>query len=553
METIITKSIFTFISISLINTAIYLILPQEVFYNDNCLFRVMKWEDNGLFYDRVFKIKKWKDVMPELGDFLSIAFKKKNVKSFDKEYLKQFIAETRRAEICHWSIILSMLLNFIYRINWINGIVFIITFLLNAPFIIIQRFNRPRMVTVLMEQDKKKSMDTYSGKILFISADNTGNGHKSITEALTYQVHQLDDKVQLKVIDGFSLGSYLFRAFSNLYNPIAVKTPLIWGWFFKLSNHLVNTINIICSRIIKRKLLSLLNEEKPDIIISVHALFVGSVIRIITNKALDIPVISCVADLDNVSNLWADKRARYILCPTKEAEEKMKLLGISTEKLKVMGFPVRKEFCMSLPLRMVKEESTSSSISLLFISGSQGSRQVLKMSKELLMNTDSRITIIAGKDEKLKKQLCKELGKYLEERVNIIGYTKEIKKYMVEADVLIVRASPNVLMEAINLCKPIIVIGALKGQEEKNPDFVARYQLGYICENYNMISSLVNELYSCNRQKLQTLTENLRCIRNPEASYNIARFIIDQYKQQINGFNTMDQHKLKKDIPRSSF
>ncbi|BAH07273.1 MGDG synthase family glycosyltransferase [Clostridium kluyveri] len=247
----------------------------------------------------------------------------------------------------------------------------------------------------------------------------------------------------------------------------------------------VFTINVVCSWIIKKKLLQLLKEIKPDIIISVHAVFTGSVTRILEKNHMEIPVISFVADLDNVSNLWADSRAKYILCPTKEAEDKMKSLGISSERLRIVVFPVREEFCSNIPdIDIEAKDSANGSISVLFISGSQGSRQVLKMAKKLLENGKCNVTIIAGKNEVIRKQLKKELAEYSEEHVSIIGFTKEIKKYMTKADILILRASPNVL-------------------------------------------------YEFNQKKIVYLKNNMLRFRNPKAAYNIAAFIIQQCNQQI--------------------
>lgn len=553
MEINISKSIFVFVLLSIFNTIWYLLLPRDKFHEDNWMFRERKWENQGLFYNKVFKVKKWKDILPELGDFLPTAFKKKDVLSFDMEYVKEFIAETCRAEICHWSIIFSILLYFLFQFNWVNAIMVIISILLNAPFIIIQRYNRPRMAAILKEQDKHNDKSvkvlhktaTGPGKMLFISADSTGNGHKSITEALRYQIKRLDAHMQIKVIDGFSMGNSFFRALSNLYNPIAVKTPLIWGWLYRMANHMTKPINVLCAWIIKKKFLHILEEEQPDIIVSVHAVFAGSVTRIIEKNNLNIPVILFIADLDNVSNLWADPRAKYILCPTVESKESMESLGIPSEKLNVVGFPVREEFCVDIP-NMDEEgkEPVNDRISILFINGSQGSGQVLKMAKELLENIDCRITIITGKNEGLKQQLQKELADYPEERVNVTGFTKDIKSLMVEADILVLRASPNVLMEAVNLSKPIIVIGALKGQEEKNPEFIERYQLGCICRNYQNIVGIVNELYSSDRKKLLTLKNNLVHFRNPEVAYNIAEFILQQYNLQINGYESSKEISL---------
>ncbi|WP_423200927.1 hypothetical protein [Clostridium kluyveri] len=90
-----------------------------------------------MFYQKFFRIKQWKGILPELGDFIPAAFKKKKIVSLDKEYVKQFIAETCRAEICHWSIIFTVFLYFLYQANWVNTVILAVAVLANISFIII--------------------------------------------------------------------------------------------------------------------------------------------------------------------------------------------------------------------------------------------------------------------------------------------------------------------------------------------------------------------------------------------------------------------------------
>lgn len=544
MKIKILKSIVMFLLLSILNTITYLLIPLDKFNYRNRIFRERKWEEHGALYQRLFKVKRWKDALPELGDFIPFIFSKRKIASLDRNYIKKFAAETCRAEICHWSIIFCMLVYCIFHMNLINVVILSVTILLNMPFIMIQRYNRPRITNKLDQRVKYRhnvekdlaglSGLSQNGRILFLSADNTGNGHKSITEALRCQILKRDSSIQVTVLDGFSMGKGIFRTLGSLYNPIAVNVSVLWGWIYRLSDHMAHLVNIICSRIIKKKLLQFIDEIKPDVIVSVHALFVGSVLKILQKNHKDIPVIAFIADLDNVSSLWADKKAKYILCPTQEAKEKMLSLGMPQEKLKVVGFPVREEFCNYMPdLYTTSFSLKKDSISILLMSGSQGSRQIQKMAKELLENCNCRITIIAGKNEALKEQLEREFHIYPEERISILGFTENIKKYMLEADVLILRASPNVLMEAVNLCRPMIVTGALTGQEEKNPEYVKKHQLGVVCKNNEKLPYIVNDMLTANGEKLITMRNNLVQFRKPEAASQIAAFIINQCCNEI--------------------
>lgn len=370
-------------------------------------------------------------------------------------------------------------------------------------------------------------------KIMFLSADKTGSGHKSITESLKHQLKILEPNIEFSVIDSFSLGSKLMTLTGNSYNFFAVYTPALWSFVYKLGDFMVRPAVSIFSFMIKKKLMKCIEEVQPDIIVSVHALFLGSVLNVLRKNNLDIPFIPVIADLDNVALLWGDKRSTCTICPSIESKQTMLSAGLSDKKLKLTGFPVRAEFCEISSEKEVSNETSDEfaikeKLNFLIVSGSQGSAQILKITEALLKSKNSHVTIIAGNNKILKSYLEKELSSF-GARVNILGFTKEIKKYMKEADILVVRASPNVLMEAINLNKPIIVTGSLMGQEAKNPDYILKYGLGVVCKDMKKLPGVVESLLNDNCKKIKEIKEKQKNFIKRNAALEISEIILDEY------------------------
>ena len=50
-------------------------------------------------------------------------------------------------------------------------------------------------------------------------------------------------------------------------------------------------------------------------------------------------------------------------------------------------------------------------------------------------------------------------------RLNAMGFVDDIQNVMLNSDLLVMRASPNSVMEAVALNKPVILFGQLAGQE----------------------------------------------------------------------------------------
>ena len=108
-----------------------------------------RFEKNSNWFKKYLFIDKWKDKMPELGGFFKKGFQKRSVANGEITQLELFIKETRRAEIAHWLMTAGWILTTIFNPLW--AVIFNIIFahVVNFPCLIIQRYNRVRLIKVL--------------------------------------------------------------------------------------------------------------------------------------------------------------------------------------------------------------------------------------------------------------------------------------------------------------------------------------------------------------------------------------------------------------------
>jgi len=126
-------------------------IPTKFYNKDKFLFKKRFWEFDGNLYSSLFLIKRWKDKMPEAGEFFKIhPFSKKHLVSLDKNYLERFSLETCRAEVSHLLPILLCPISFFWNNTTGIFIMSLYAVLANFPFIIIQRYNRIRLVKLLV-------------------------------------------------------------------------------------------------------------------------------------------------------------------------------------------------------------------------------------------------------------------------------------------------------------------------------------------------------------------------------------------------------------------
>ena len=121
-------------------------LPRTWFHADTFPFRAFAFEKNGRFYDR-FHISHWKDILPDMSRvFPSLIMPKKVTRRMSASEVKQLIQETCVAEFVHMILIP---IGFTCRTVCTGSASLILSILFalgNVPFILIQRYNRPRLL-----------------------------------------------------------------------------------------------------------------------------------------------------------------------------------------------------------------------------------------------------------------------------------------------------------------------------------------------------------------------------------------------------------------------
>lgn len=129
-------------------------LPRKCFDAEKPPYKAAKWEKGGKVYERL-GIKHWKDIMPDMSRIMPDMVKKKLTSENKERGMDTLIAETCVAECVHWGlIILSFGILFWWRGLWAAVFLLVYNIFGNLPFIIIQRYNRPRLV--MLEQRRKR-------------------------------------------------------------------------------------------------------------------------------------------------------------------------------------------------------------------------------------------------------------------------------------------------------------------------------------------------------------------------------------------------------------
>jgi glycosyl-4,4'-diaponeurosporenoate acyltransferase len=120
-----------------------------VLARDQWWSRPRPFEREGRLYERGFRIKRWKDRLPEAGALFPGGVSKRTLPHCDDASLRRYVIETRRAELGHWLAALASPWFVLW--NPPGVAVFMVAYgtAVNLPFIVIQRYNRARIERLL--------------------------------------------------------------------------------------------------------------------------------------------------------------------------------------------------------------------------------------------------------------------------------------------------------------------------------------------------------------------------------------------------------------------
>lgn len=147
--------------ISVISFFVGRMLPKKWFRAELFPYRSYRFEKNGKIYLKI-KINQWQNKIPDISKILPFMMPRKKLSADCTEKMPRMIQETCVAELIHGINAIAGLycLKICPDICGI-AIAFIYAVVFNVPFILVQRYNRPRLIELerRLEQREKKGTE----------------------------------------------------------------------------------------------------------------------------------------------------------------------------------------------------------------------------------------------------------------------------------------------------------------------------------------------------------------------------------------------------------
>lgn len=126
------------------------------------LYQTKPWEKNGEIYQKLFRVKDWKKFIPSGAALYKNAYEIKRITSFTIQNIGTWLRESCRSEFCHIMMILPGFFFFLWNSIQAGWWMVAYAFANNLIPIIMQRYNRPRIRTLLEQlENKNRQQEEY--------------------------------------------------------------------------------------------------------------------------------------------------------------------------------------------------------------------------------------------------------------------------------------------------------------------------------------------------------------------------------------------------------
>jgi UDP-N-acetylglucosamine:LPS N-acetylglucosamine transferase len=339
-------------------------------------------------------------------------------------------------------------------------------------------------------------------KIDFVFFD-AGGGHRSAATALAAMIEQQGRpwRVRLVNLQEVLEPVDIFRRYFGIRMEDIYNNMLKRGWTLG-SEYLVPVMHWLIARF-HRQQVRLLREfwrrDTPDMVVSVIPNFNRALLRGIRMVARR-PLVTIITDFaDYPPHFWMEKQNQYMICGTDRALDQAYEMRYNPHKIyRVSGMILRPEFYQPVEMdRAAERERVGLRPDLptgIMLFGGQGSWRMLDLARRLEMcKQPLQIILICGRNERLA-----ERARGLKTRfpLHVVGFTREVPRYMRLSDFFIGKPGPGSISEALAMKLPVLIErnAWTLPQERYNADWVLEKGVGLVVEDFRSIAGAVDRL-----------------------------------------------------------
>ena len=373
-------------------------------------------------------------------------------------------------------------------------------------------------------------------KILVFYA-SYGGGHLGAAKSIKEYISNNYKDIDVEIVDCMKyVNKAVEKVTAAAYNEAAKRAPWVWGKIYDQAQS--GTLAHISSRsnkILAIKLLKLLRNKKPDLIISTHP-FGSQMCSYLKRKNKIQSKIATImtdfaphdqwligSDYTDYYFVAHDKMKQYLICK-----------DIPSEKIHSTGIPLSNKFFKNYNKNEIFKELNldENKKTILFFGGGEfglGKSRTYEIFTSLVQYAYSmQVVAIAGKNKKMKETFEEIVeNNKAKDYVKILGYTDKIPQLMNISDLVITKPGGMTTTESLASNLPMLIINPIPGQEEENAEFLEEKGIAIWIKKEDNPFPIIRDLFN-NENKLNEMKNNTKLLAHPDSTKNICEILLSK-------------------------
>jgi processive 1,2-diacylglycerol beta-glucosyltransferase len=367
-------------------------------------------------------------------------------------------------------------------------------------------------------------------KILILHA-SAGHGHEKAARAVDAECRASGES-DVKLVDVLEVTSLGFgRRYRALYFFMIRKIPWLWGFLYAFTDlswvyFFIKPLRRLNNHFFAKKLEALVESESPDIVISTHFLATEVVSYLKKTSRVKSRLITVITDYMPHA-FWITAETDVYTVATPLAKKDMVRRRVPDTKVFVTGIPTEPKFSHP-PIRDAAARSLRldpAVFTVLITSGGAGVGIASALVERLsIMEPPIQQLVVCGTNHALLAALC---GKYSGRPwLHFYGFIDNIHELMAASDLVVGKGGGLTITESLCAGKPMVLFGAVPGQESRNVQQVVGYGAA---ANARSLKEVLEHVVSFRRdtQLYQRAVAAIEKIRRPNSAGEILRLALE--------------------------
>lgn len=365
-------------------------------------------------------------------------------------------------------------------------------------------------------------------RFLFLFSD-TGSGHRSGAQAVAAAMSELyPEQATVQLLDVLVASQkWPFHRFPAWYPHMIKARGVFWRLGYTLVDQRIvaHSLSQLTAPYMRSAFQRLLHTHPADVIVSFHPLANRLMALAKARWGYQGAVATVVLDFLSAPAFWFAKGLDLYVVPYKAMVPRAQHFGADPARVEALGMPVRPEVLTGLE---VPKEEAKRRLGLpaerpvvLLLGGGDGVGPLGPIARQLLrQRAAATVAVITGRNQMLAQRLTILARQHPTLRVE--GYVQRMDLWLRAADILVTKAGPNTLAEAFAMGLPIVLFGAIPGQEDGNVALVKQRGAGIWAPGARKSVAAIQTLLADPSLRQQMAARALQ-LATPHAAHAIAR------------------------------